>query len=164
MADEPLPLGPLSALAVEAIGRPGQRTFRIRAQTDDATASLWVEKEQLQALAVAIDQLLRQVTDRNTPEEVASPPLDVFREPPSIEFKVGRLALGYVEDADLVALLVHALDADPDGPATLVCLADRPAFRAFCRQIVEVCAAGRPRCALCGDPINPDGHFCVRLN
>ncbi|HAI99827.1 MAG TPA: DUF3090 domain-containing protein, partial [Dehalococcoidia bacterium] len=26
------------------------------------------------------------------------------------------------------------------------------------------CAAGRPRCFLCGLPINPDGHVCPRAN
>lgn len=162
MYDEGTPLGPLTALGTDAIGQPGQRTFRIRAQAEEETAVLWVEKEQLQALSLAIEQLLAQI--EKPLQEMSPPAQEAFREPAPIEFKVGRLALGYVEETDLVALLAHSTDADPEGPATLVCLGTRSQFQALSRQIVEVCAAGRPRCPLCGDPINPDGHFCVRLN
>lgn len=162
MPDEPLPLGPLTAIGSESLGQPGERTFRLRAQKDGVEAMLWLEKEQLQALALAIEQLLAQVAKPLSAEESAS--TGEFREPPSVEFKVGRLALGYVEESDMVALLLHAIDDDPDGPASLVCLASRPQFKALSRQIVEVCAAGRPRCGLCGDPIDPAGHHCVRLN
>ena len=28
----------------------------------------------------------------------------------------------------------------------------------------EVVAAGRPTCAMCGEPIDPEGHFCPRRN
>lgn len=162
MEEQAIPLGPLTSLEAEALGEPGHRTFRIRAQAEEAAAMLWLEKEQLQALAVAIEQLLAQLA--KSPESESPPSTDVAREPMSVELTVGRLALGYVEESDLVALLVHSLEADPDGPATLVCLANRPQFRALSRQIIEVCAAGRPRCPLCNDPINPDGHHCVRLN
>jgi uncharacterized repeat protein (TIGR03847 family) len=162
MPDEPVPLGPLTAIAAEALGEPGQRTFRLRAQTDNVAAMLWIEKEQLQALALAIEQLLAQVGKPVSKEQPSA--LDSFHEPSGIEFKIGRLALGYVEESDLVALLLHTVDDDPEGPASLICLANRPQFKALSRQIVEVCAAGRPRCGLCGDPIDASGHHCVRLN
>ena len=136
--------------------------FRVRAQTSEVAASLWLEKEQLQALAVAIEQLLAQLPGPGEPEGVAAS--EVFREPASLDFKVGRLALGYIEDSNLVALLVHSLDADTEGPPSLICLASRPQLRALSHQIIEVCAAGRPRCPLCGEPIDPEGHHCVRLN
>lgn len=163
MYQESIPFGPVTAIGAESLGKPGQRTFRLRARTDEATAMIWFEKEQLQALAIAIEQLLAQIGRPVARQEPAS--MDEFLDPPRIEFKVGRLALGYVEESDLVALLLHAEEADPEGPASLVCLATRPQFRALSRQIVEVCAAGRPRCGLCGDPIDPGTrHHCVRLN
>ncbi|UCD10271.1 MAG: DUF3090 family protein, partial [Dehalococcoidales bacterium] len=28
----------------------------------------------------------------------------------------------------------------------------------------EICAAGRPRCKLCGQPIDPTGHDCPMQN
>ena len=30
--------------------------------------------------------------------------------------------------------------------------------------LASVCAAGRPRCPLCGVPMGPEGHQCVRTN
>ena len=35
---------------------------------------------------------------------------------------------------------------------------------AFCEHADEVVAAGRPACVWCGDPIDPDGHPCPRMN
>lgn len=163
MYKDAIPFGPVTAIAAEALGEPGQRTFRLRAQTDHAAAMLWLGKEQLQAMAMAIEQLLAQVD--KPMGKADAPSMDEFREPASIEINVGRMALGYVEESDMVALLVHAVDADPEGPATMVCLADRSRVRALSRQIVEVCAAGRPHCPLCNDPLNPgEQHHCVRLN
>ena len=40
-------------------------------------------------------------------------------ERPSLEFKVGRLAMGFEEHDDLFVLLAHDQETDPDGPATL---------------------------------------------
>ena len=31
-------------------------------------------------------------------------------------------------------------------------------------ESLKICAAGRPTCFLCGQPINPDGHACPRAN
>ena len=45
----------------DAVGVPGQRHFRIVVQNEQNTAFLWLEKEQLQALGLAVDQLLTPV-------------------------------------------------------------------------------------------------------
>ena len=31
-------------------------------------------------------------------------------------------------------------------------------------ESLRICAAGRPNCFLCGQPINSDGHVCPRAN
>jgi uncharacterized repeat protein (TIGR03847 family) len=36
--------------------------------------------------------------------------------------------------------------------------------RAFTKRALEVVAAGRPPCPLCGQPLDAEGHICVRLN
>lgn len=36
--------------------------------------------------------------------------------------------------------------------------------RAFCSRAKRVLGAGRPDCPFCGNPIDPDGHLCVRAN
>jgi uncharacterized repeat protein (TIGR03847 family) len=36
--------------------------------------------------------------------------------------------------------------------------------RAFVKRAELVIEAGRPDCPFCGNPIDPDGHLCVRAN
>ncbi len=40
----------VDAVDAEAIGPPGERTFRLRARVGDSYAALWMEKEQLAAV------------------------------------------------------------------------------------------------------------------
>ena len=46
----------------EAIGQPGNRRFRIFARSPYGSATLWMEREQLEALSLAVDKLLAQVS------------------------------------------------------------------------------------------------------
>ena len=63
MAASPRDLGPILLLEAEAIGEPGRRTFRLVAANEDELAHIWIEKEQLQALGIAIDQMLATLLD-----------------------------------------------------------------------------------------------------
>ena len=36
--------------------------------------------------------------------------------------------------------------------------------RSFVERARSVVGAGRPDCPFCGEPIDPDGHLCVRAN
>ena len=36
--------------------------------------------------------------------------------------------------------------------------------RAFVQRAAQVIEAGRPDCPFCGNPIDPEGHLCVRAN
>ena len=60
MSDDLQELGRAELLDAEAIGQPGNRRFRIYARSSRGTASLWLEREQMEALSLAIDQLLAQ--------------------------------------------------------------------------------------------------------
>jgi uncharacterized repeat protein (TIGR03847 family) len=42
--------------------------------------------------------------------------------------------------------------------------ATREQMLSLARHGARVCAAGRPRCELCGNPIDPEGHVCPALN
>ena len=50
--------GLVDALDAEAVGVPGQRTFRMRANKGESYAALWLEKEQLSRLGQSFSQLL----------------------------------------------------------------------------------------------------------
>ena len=54
-------------------------------------------------------------------------------------------------------------EEDDEGDLVRVHLAPRRAL-AFASRALEVVAAGRPPCPFCGQPLNPEGHICVRRN
>jgi uncharacterized repeat protein (TIGR03847 family) len=54
-------------------------------------------------------------------------------------------------------------DAD-DGPDTLRVRMTTEAARGFVQRALEVVAAGRLPCPLCGQPLDPQGHICPRRN
>ena len=58
--------GHADVLEPEVTGEPGQRTFRVLVMSGRESAALWLEKEQLAALALAIRQLLEQTSGGDT--------------------------------------------------------------------------------------------------
>jgi len=170
-----LDLGRVSSLEAEAIGEPGQRTFRLRVSSGQRTASLWLEKEQLQALALALMRLLVQM---GQPEYIPAAgavanPLSPFPAQPSLDVKVGRLGLGLDQTEGNIALFAYEVEEseeepeEPEQPETEAVLACRAA-PAQCRDLVAmieaIVASGRPICRLCLGPIDPAGHVCARSN
>src|SRR5437868_5404169 len=101
MAKSVYNLGLAQGLEAEALGVPGQRTFRIHVHGPDGAARIWIEKEQLQALAAAIEQLLTELAQVRgfTRGEGTSLP---FPATPTVEIHVGRITLGYDQDQDAV--------------------------------------------------------------
>ena len=53
---------------------------------------------------------------------------------------------------------------DDDGPDTLRVKLTVESARAFVNRALEVVAAGRLPCPLCGQPLDPQGHICPRRN
>ena len=180
MAGERYDFGSAELLDVEAVGQPGNRRFRLFALSQyGLSASLWMEREQMEALAVAIDRLLAQVSGRVVlrPEAQASAapaphaPSD-FPKHPDVEFHVGQMQIGYDEDDDSVVLRASPLEViERDGelevkeeaePAFAVTLSQGSATR-LSVHISAVLSGGRPRCPLCGQPMR-DGHVCEKQN
>jgi len=153
--------GPVDALDAEAIGVPGKRAFRIRAWKDQATASLWLEKQQLLALSLALRQVMAQMGQNPQPGTPSAQPLP---DDPTVDMKLGRLALGRDEDNDRLILWAHEVGSGEDAPPNFSCHFNWNQALAFCEQAEAACAAGRPICPLCGEPVDPDGHVCARSN
>lgn len=171
MADEEYEFEEIDAIDAESFGEPGKRTFRVRVVRETDSASLWVEKQQLAALGEAIPRLLEelQTPDRHAGQTAGT--IGYFPDQPTIEFKVGRLALGYSTDEDRLVLMVHAIptedeggEGDPESAPTFMCRftrAQASQLSAACEKAVE---GGRPLCVVCHRPIDPEGHFCPRTN
>ena len=157
--------GRAELLEPEAIGQPGQRTFRLRVISGSDAASLWLEKEQLIALTLAIHQLLEQTAEENAPDESDEPAATVrFPAHPQVDFKLGRLGIGYDEKRRMVTIFAYAQDEEEDAPPTFACQVSRSQCRTFADRAEKTIAAGRPICVLCGGPIDREGHKCLRRN
>jgi uncharacterized repeat protein (TIGR03847 family) len=166
MAEAQHDFASVDAIDAESIGTPGKRTFRLRLLRGDDSAALWMEKQQLAALGEALPRLLEQL---NTPDQHADEDAESiasFPEDPTIEFKVGRMALGYAAQEDRLVLVAHDVEAGEDEsiPPTLSCRFTREQARSLSESCAEAVAGGRPICQLCHRPIDPEGHMCPRAN
>ena len=150
----------VGSLTAEAIGEPGSRTFRIIAGGGGGHAMIWLEKEQLFQLALAIQQILASSSEEDAgPNDAPEGGAGV-----SLDFKVGKLALGRDGRTGLFMIDAHDLEEEDEESATVRVWANSRMVREFSEEAMRVCAAGRPICPLCGSSINPDGHGCSRVN
>jgi uncharacterized repeat protein (TIGR03847 family) len=161
--------GPVTRLQADAVGRPGQRAFRMLIESDQGSACLWVEREQLQALAMLVEQLLTgwpaiQVRSPGQSEAGAGRSGSDFPTNPDVDFRVGQLALGYDEKSLLYLLLAHSVDSESGDNPDFTCQATRPQLRTLSEAIPELLAAGRPRCPMCEAPLGSAPHHCARSN
>ena len=77
----------------------------------------------------------------------------------------GAVAEGAVAEAAHETEELRSLAADADDPRDVVRVELEPeAALRFASGALEVVRAGRPPCPLCGEPLDPIGHFCVRRN
>ena len=158
-------LGDVDEIDAESIGEPGHRTFRILAEHGAVTLSLWVEKEQLEALAIVIDQHVSDPTSRNRDIPAILTLAARFPGRPTYDFKAGRLAVGYDDQTQRLVFTAHELEdvaSDAIAPA-YQWTASRPQVMALSEKIAQIVAAGRPRCPLCGAPIEGN-HVCPATN
>ena len=71
--NSPVPGGDAQYVAPQALGEPGDRRFRIVVVIDGITWILWMEKQQVQALGMAMEQILdfmQQIADYRIRVEV----------------------------------------------------------------------------------------------
>ena len=81
-------------------------------------------------------------------------------------FRAGEVNLGYDQASGHLVVIAYELleEEDESEPSVARFWASLAQMRAFSIHGQAVVAAGRPRCAMCGEPIEPEGHFCPRKN
>jgi uncharacterized repeat protein (TIGR03847 family) len=156
-----------------AIGEPGNRTFYLQARQDRATVTVGLEKTQVAALAQRIGELLVAMgADAGGPGPATGA---IGLEEPIVEaFRVGVLALGWDPQAEAVFVEARPIsedgeypevpDEDPEGPDLVRVRMSAAAARRFAITATAIVASGRPACPFCGQPLDPAGHFCPRMN
>ena len=163
-------LKPVDRITADAIGEPGSRVFYLQARKGNRLVTLICEKEHVAGLAAAIDQVLLSLADED-PDVVVAPDPVIERGmdleyPLDPVFRVGEVNLGFDQVSEMLVIIAYeSLPEDEDAPPSVARFWASPAqMRAFSIHGQEVVAAGRPICAMCGQPIDPEGHFCPRRN
>lgn len=154
--------GTARGIDARVYGDPGARTFQLRIIGSNLeSASLWMEKQQMQALSLALTQVLTQIGRTNTQSEDISG----FPDGPDHDFRVGRMAIGFDTSTGTVVLHVFDVgrDEDEEEPDVQVRVTS-DACAGLNTRLQEIIAAGRPQCGLCGAPLDPGGHACIRAN
>jgi uncharacterized repeat protein (TIGR03847 family) len=171
MPHEETELRPVTHLTVDAIGQPGKRVFYIQGWQNERTVTLIVEKIQIQSLAVGIEQFLAEIQQKfpQLPEAPGNYDEEKMHIHPPVDplFRVGDIGLGYDTEADLIVLVVRELlgeDRDPEDAAVVRFWCTRAQVRAMALWGNEVASRGRPICPQCGEPMEPEGHFCPKKN
>jgi uncharacterized repeat protein (TIGR03847 family) len=158
----------VDAFTVGAVGQPGQRLFLLQARRDGQRVTIKCEKQQAAAIA---EHLRKVLSDLPPPDDRPLPAALELAGDDDVAFVLGAIGLGYDRDNDrvLVQLEEFASD-DPDRADEVVdrghvrLYLNRGQVEAFCDRTDEVVAAGRPSCRWCGNPVDPDGHPCPRMN
>jgi uncharacterized repeat protein (TIGR03847 family) len=188
MARQRYVFDPPDRFVAGTIGEPGHRTFFLQARDGARVVSVVLEKVQVAVLADRLGKLLDELERRGITEPLdGDPPIDAepLDEPLVEAFRAGTLTLGWDTSAERVLVeareevagdeedeaddpesTVVALDDDEseDGPDLLTVRLSPTAARTFVDRAVQVVAAGRPPCPLCGEPLDPAGHLCPRRN
>jgi len=171
MSPTEIDLRPVTHITTDAIGQPGKRVFYLQGWQGERTVTLIIEKIQIQSLAIGLEQFLAEVSSRfpdlaeasaDYEEEKMhiSPPLDPL-------FRVGELGLGYDNENDYIVLIAKEIvpeGGNPDDTNVVRFWCTRSQIRAMCRWGMEIAGRGRPVCPQCGQPMDPEGHFCPKKN
>lgn len=159
------------------VGIPGQRTFYLQARRGDELVSVALEKIQVALLAERLDALIEELRGRGLaiPDEIAAED-ETFEMPVEEAFRVATLSIAWDTRTEEVILEARAQseadpdaeievdDDDPTGPDLIRVRLTPTAALIFSRRAESLVAAGRLPCPICGEPLDPTGHFCTRQN
>lgn len=149
-----------------AIGEPGERVFYLQAVAGAHVVTLRCEKQQVAALAQYLAELL---ADLPTPADAELPADMELVSPVEPEWVVGQIGVVFDEARDRMVVRADELVLEDEGrddetPGMARLALTRAQVHAFVRRAAALVAAGRPPCPLCGRPLDPEGHMCIKTN
>jgi uncharacterized repeat protein (TIGR03847 family) len=175
-------LGVSRVLGAEAVGRPGQRRFRLFIQSGRGSALIWMEKEQLNSLSLALDRALAQLTNGQVLRTEASAsglpapqgiPTD-FPSRPTRDIQAGQITVAYDERDEMFIMSVVTLETllERTEAGEQVREDDEALSFRFTQvqahelsiNITTIVRAGRPVCPFCGTALDGGPHACVKQN
>jgi uncharacterized repeat protein (TIGR03847 family) len=167
---ESFELPDLESFTAGTIGEPGKRVFYLQARSGAQVVTLRLEKAQVAALAEYLAELL---SDLPTPSPSEIPDDMELLEPVVAEWIVGQIGVVFDETRDRMLIRadeIATVDEEgeplvdpPEGGVARFALT-RGQVAAFVVRAATLVASGRPPCPLCGRPLDPEGHMCIKTN
>lgn len=156
----------LDRFTAGTVGPPGQRVFYLQATAGSEVVTLRLEKQQVGALAQYLAELLHDLpapADDEVPTELE------LVEPVQERWIVGQLGVVFDESRDRMVVRADELVAEDDesdevSPGMARFALTRGQVQAFVVRAASLVSSGRPPCPLCGRPIDPEGHMCIKTN
>lgn len=171
MPEKEIEFDPVDHITTDAIGAPGKRVFYLQAWKGSRTLTLLIEKFQVESMSLGVEQFLDDLANRFPLLDKAPSDFDEkkmhIQPPVDPLFRVGELGLSYDIDRDLVALIVKETvsgEKTPDDATVVRFHCTRAQLSAMVHWGMEVVRRGRPICPYCGEPEDPQGHFCPKKN
>jgi len=167
-------LKPVTHITADAIGPPGKRVFYLQGIKGNKVVTLIIEKYQLQTLTIGIEQFLNEILQRLPLMREAAGDFheERMRILPPVEplFRVAEFGLSFDGEDDLIGLIAREVPSPAEGSSeeaqgmVVKFWCTRAQVRALVNWGLEVASRGRPLCEQCGEPMDPEGHFCARKN
>lgn len=158
-------LNPATHLTIGTVGPPGERVFYLQGSRGADIVSLIIEKQQASMLASSLETLLEDLAEKYPADDRESVWTDMrLREPIEPLFRVGNMGLGFNEEVDKIIVVAYELVEEEEDANAVSFWSSRTQVQALIKHAREVVSAGRPICGNCGQPIDPDGHFCPNRN
>ncbi len=161
-------LNDIKLISAFTMGVPGKRTFFLAIGEKENWVRVWLEKYLLESLGLAVDKFLTTLSQEkiivDQGEEEAPPSKDMPVGLPTSELDVDQITLGYDMQKVNLDLIVHPSGPRQDEQKELSYWITVPQLKKLGAQAKIICAAGRPICPKCGNPIDPSGHTCPAGN
>ena len=190
MPRKEIDLRPVTHITTDAIGPPGNRVFYVQGYKAQRTVTLIIEKFQIQTLAIGLEQFLAEIQTKfpDLPDASGDYIEENMRINPPVDplFRVGEHAVGDDAESDQVVFVtrenvvdegevdefevdeveVNEVEVEEDAAEGSVVRfwCTRSQMRAMAHWGIEVSSRGRPICPQCGEPEEPEGHFCPKRN
>jgi len=149
MANPVYEFDPVTHITAGALGMPGQRIFYIQAERGLDRVTLLCEKEQVQALVEAIDEMADKLEEEFKLARAPAVTVDevkmTVKEPVEPLFRVGAMALGYDANRDRVLLVAQEALAEDEqrDPQEVRLFATREQMQALSTYAKDVVQRGR---------------------
>ena len=172
VSDDPSPSWEFSRpnrFTAGAIGEPGRPRVLLQVFAEGVEVDVKCEKQQVMALADHLVKLLADLPEPTADDAEPVEPVEALP-PTELAWVVGSISIGVDRANEQIVVLLEEVVVDEDeatmtaGPGTLRVHLTRQQVQGFAGQAASLAATSRPDCRLCGQPIDPDGHACPRLN